>query len=263
MTGRVLPEEAPEPRRESGPRSNSSSTRWQEPAPTPESASTPTRRRRRWPWVVGILAVMAVVAAAFALAWFVPLFRVSTIAVDGARQIDQQSVVDASGLSEDENLLRVNTTDAARGVVGLPRVREATVSRAFPNTVRIDVVERRVVGWINESGQTVLIDERGEPFTDGEPPASAVRLDGVRQDQSEELAGAVAVAATLSDESATLVDFLKVDGPAEYTLHLDDGRTIFWGAPVDNENKAVVLESVLKREGSSWNISNPSLVTVR
>ncbi|WP_018020872.1 cell division protein FtsQ/DivIB [Corynebacterium doosanense] len=263
MTGRVLPEEVPEPKREAGPRSNSSSTRWQEPAPAAESGSTPVRRRRRWPWALGVVAVLAVLAGALALAWFVPIFRVSTIAVDGTRQIDQQSVLDASGLTEGENLLRIDTTDAARGVVSLPRVREATVARAFPDTVRIEVVERRVAAWIDDSGQPVLIDERGEPFSDGEPPESAVRLEGVRQDQTEELAGAVAVAAALSDESARLVDHLRVEGPSAYTLHLDDGRTVFWGAPVDNENKAVALETVLKREGSSWNISNPAMVTVR
>lgn len=266
MTGRVLPGEQPDPEREEVPRTNSSPTHWRSAAPAdiPATGSTPVRRRRRrWPVVLALLVAAVVAAAALAVAWWVPVFRVSTIDVEGARQIGQQAVVDASGIAEGENLLRVDTSDAARGVVSLPRVREATVTRSWPSGVHIDVVERRVVGWIDDGGQPLLIDEQAEPFSDGEPPESAVRLDGVKRDQAEELSGAVAVTAALSEDAARLVDFLSVDGPSAYTLHLTDGRTVFWGAPEDNENKAVALETVLKREGGNWNISNPAMVTSR
>lgn len=262
MTGRVLPPEVPEPRRDTGPRTNSSSTRWS--SPTESAAEEAPARRRRWPRITAAVAALVVLAfAGFALAWFVPVLRVSTIVVEGARQIDRQAVVDASGLTEGENLLHVDTTDAARGVVSLPRVREATVARVLPGSVRIEVSERRVVAWIDDHGQPVLIDERGEPFADGEPPQSAVRLDGVSQDEAAELAGAVDVTAALDDDLAILIDHLSVEGPTSYTLHLRDGRSVFWGDAQDNANKAIALSAVVKRDGGNWNISNPSMVTVR
>ena len=52
-------------------------------------------------------------------------------------------------------------------------------------------------------------------------------------------------------------------GKYTYELRTADGRTVVWGAPEDNENKALALETVLQMDGQRFNIANPQLVTSR
>lgn len=236
---------------------------------TPASAQpdqpspTPSRGKYRLRILVAVLITLAVVVAAAVSVWAFPVFRVSEIAVEGARQVTRDQIIEASGVVEGENLLQVDQVDAASGVVSLPRIREATASRTMPNTVTIDVVERRVVAWLDEGGQPVLIDDTGAPFSDGAPPDTAVRVEGVTQDDAELLDGAVAVTAALSERVAGDIDYLRVGGPSEYVIVLNDGRTALWGSPTDNHNKAVALETVIQRPGQEWDISNPTMVTSR
>lgn len=220
-------------------------------------------RRSRLRWLLATLVAVVVLAGAAVAVWAFPVFTVSEVAVEGNEQVTREQIVEAAGVAEGENLLRVDEVETASHVVGLPRIREATVARSLPDTVTVTVVERRVVAWLDDAGSPVLIDEQGTPFTDGGPPPGAVRIEGVGREDEELLDGAVDVAASLSPETAGVIDHLRVDGPAEYVAVLTDGRSVFWGAPTDNHNKAVALETVIQRPGESWDISNPTMVTSR
>lgn len=267
MSGRVRPaedENVPEEQDRADESTNSSTRAFSAP---PREEARPTARRSKRTYrlriVVAVIAVLAVLAGAAVAVWALPVFRVAEVTVEGNTQVEPAQIIEASGVVEGENLLQIDQVDAASGVVTLPRIREATVSRSLPDAVRIDVVERRVVAWLDQGGQPVLIDDTGAPFVDGEPPQSAVRIEGVTEEDSELLSGAVEVSSSLSEGAADWVDHLRVDGPAEYVLVLTDGRTVNWGAPGDNHNKAIALETVIQRPGETWDISDPTMATSR
>lgn len=235
----------------------------QEPTADHPIEPEPEEPKKRWPIVVAVAAVLAVIAGVVASAFAFPIFTVGTIEVQGTTQLDNEQVLEASGLEEGANLVRVDTNAAARGVVALPRVREATVSRSLPNTVVVEVVERRVVAFLDEPEGPVLIDEQGEPFSDGAPPESAIRVEAISKDDAELLEGAVAIAAALPDGVAKNVDHVSAQSESTYTLYMKDGREIFWGLAEDNHNKAIAVEAIVQREGQRWDVSNPQLVTQR
>lgn len=221
------------------------------------------RKKKRWPTVVAIFAVLAVICGAVASVFAFPVFTVNNVVVEGNNQVDTEQIIDATAVEVGVNLLNVDTNAAARGVVSLPRIREATVSRSLPDALTVTVTERRVVAWTDDGGEPLLIDDTGEPFADGAPPESAVRLDGVDPEDQELLRGAVDLTGALSDEVGAAVDHLSADSESTYTLHLADGRTVFWGLAEDNHNKAIAVEAILSREGGEWDVSNPQLVTQR
>ena len=74
---------------------------------------------------------------------------------------------------------------------------------------------------------------------------------------------AVEAVAALPAPIREKVTTLEIADRYSLTFHTKDEKTIFWGASEDNKNKAIAFEDVLKLEGESWNISNPSLVTRR
>lgn len=220
-------------------------------------------RSRMWKIIAAVVVVVVLLAAAIAALFAFPIFTVKNVAVEGNQQLEDQQIVDATGIEPGENLMQVDTTAAARGVVGMPRVREATASRSFPSEITVTVVERRVIAWLEEGDEPTLIDDQAEAFHDGAPPESAVRLEGMDGSDTELLEGAIAIAGALSDPVGEAVEHISAESVNAYQLQLNDGRTVFWGRAVDNDNKALAVETVLQREGGEWDVSNPQMIVQR
>lgn len=223
------------------------------------------QRRGRGGRRIALLVVAAVAVAAIAavVVWAFPVFKVSAIEVTGNERVTEETVWELTGVPEGENLLRVDTVAAASGVVSDPWVSAATVTRQLPSTLKVELEERTVVAYREGDDGPVLIDSEGTPFIVGAPPEGSVLVAGDAADDESVLAGAVDIAAAIPAEVREQVATLEAESPRSYTFVLHDGRRVYWGASTDNANKALAMETVLHRDGSEWDISNPELVTVR
>lgn len=203
-------------------------------------------------------AMVALFAALCATIPFTPLMSVDDIAVEGAVNLPEEEVRDLAGISTGTPLGKVDARGAAQSIASNPWIDSATVSRDWPNGIDVAVTEHEPVAWVDIDGQPHLIDREGNDFIVAPPPPGAVeiRTDG-------EFADAVQVASSISDVARPRVRAIEADGEYGYKLLLDDDRVVRWGAPVDNANKALALETVLQMEGREFNISNPELVTSR
>lgn len=210
---------------------------------------------------VGAVALVALVAAA--VVWLFPIFKVTSFEVEGNEHVAAEDAEQASGVAAGSNLVRLNAREAAHGVASLSWVESATVSRAFPSTVHISVVEHEAVAYVEDGGRTVLVDDKGKEFVEDTPPKEAIQLTGRTESGSPEMQAAVDAVSALPAEVRTRVKTLEIEDTYSLTFVTEDEKTIFWGAAEDNANKAIAFEDVLQLEGDSWNISNPSLVTRR
>lgn len=213
-----------------------------------------------------VLAVTALVAGlllVIGVLWTFPVLRVSDITVSGSEHTPEELIVEATGVSPGDNLVRVDTGAAALGVADQPWVRSATVNRNWPSTLEVVVTERRAVMFSLESDGHHLIDEKGVPFVIDAPPEGAVEITGDRREDPETLSGIAEVLESMPEHVRGMMKAVDAPGPHALTLLLHDGRTVFWGSSGDNHDKSLALEVVLQREGEHWNISHPAMVTVR
>lgn len=210
---------------------------------------------------VGVVLLVAVIAAA--AVWLFPILTVKSFEVVGNDHVAAEDVEQASGVAKGSNLARLDAREAAQGVASLPWVESATVSRAFSSTVHIEITEHEAVAFVRNGGTTVLVDNHGKEFVEDEAPPEAVELTGSTDSGSPEMQAAVEAVAALPAPIREKVTTLEIADRYSLTFHTKDEKTIFWGASEDNKNKAIAFEDVLKLEGESWNISNPSLVTRR
>lgn len=214
------------------------------------------RRKKILLGVAGLLVTLLVLVG---LIWALPILRVSGYAVTGNVHTPEEQIIEATGVAEGDNLARVDAGRAARGVADLPWVHSATVSRGWPGTLEVAITERRAVLYTREADGEHLIDEGGVPFIIDIPPAGAVEVTG----EPESFGGIAEAVTALPDHVRDMVASVDAPGPHELTLHLRDGRTVYWGASQNNHDKAVAMQTVIQREGQHWNVSNPTMVTVR
>ncbi|MDK6685627.1 FtsQ-type POTRA domain-containing protein, partial [Escherichia coli] len=81
------------------------------------------------------------IAIVAAVVWFSPWLVVKNIDVEGVVHGDKDAIVEASGISENQKLIRLDTDASARSVAGQPWVDSVTVSRSWPQGVTISVRE--------------------------------------------------------------------------------------------------------------------------
>ena len=90
------------------------------------------------------------------------------VLVVGRRETDRGELLAAVGLKRGDTILTFDVDEARSRIEGLPWVKSAQVERAFPDAIRITIVEREPLAlWQNE-GRLQLIDIEGRPIRSGD-----------------------------------------------------------------------------------------------
>lgn len=135
-------------------------------------------KRRRSPLrpLRNLLAVVAVAVVPTALLT-TPHLAVGKVEVVGAHELSGRDVVAVAGIRKGQNLLLVPKAAVERRVSYLPVVEKVRVRRVLPDTVRVEVTERRAAAVLRIGDKSVLVDRSKVPFRTvrpGERPALRV-----------------------------------------------------------------------------------------
>jgi cell division protein FtsQ len=223
-------------------------------------------KRRRWAIVATSIAGLLVgVWAAF----FSPLLAVRDVRVVGGNHTTEADIAAAAGLSTDDNLLLVSTSEIATKAETLPWVRDAEVSRKLPGTVVVRVSERRAAMLLALSDARWLIDRdghvlgtaaRGEdlPILSGFDPGDVAPGMSLSLPQAN---AAMRVWRSLPKGLASHVVAVFAPTPHRISLSLDTSTTVRYGSPSGAAAKNAVLRALLARVRAQG--SAPAYIDVR
>ncbi|MET0189695.1 MAG: FtsQ-type POTRA domain-containing protein, partial [Pseudonocardia sediminis] len=242
--------------------------------PARPSAETARYRRRR---IVAGLVVAAVLLAALAAGGWWALGRfgpsVSEVRVTGNRAVTTADVRAAADVEPGTPLASVDTAGVQARVSGIPGVATVEVGRSWPDALTVAVTERTPVAVVDAPGGRRLVDATGLAYRSAPPEVPRLPLlvlPRVTPDDPATLAAVgllTALPVPVRDQVETVVT-----GPGGTTLELTltEGRRVLWGrwSPTDTQasetaRKAAIVGPLLSREGSVYDVSSPSLPTVR
>ncbi|HEY6570846.1 MAG TPA: FtsQ-type POTRA domain-containing protein [Candidatus Limnocylindrales bacterium] len=156
-------------------------------------------------------------------------FSMRRLDVSGVTWTSEDAVLAALAIPDGQNLFTLHTGDLIDRLTVLPAIRDASITIALPDEVRVDVAERvALLAW-EVDGQRYLVDEDGLLFArvDETTPAAADRLPFV--DDHRVAAGALTVGATLDpvilDAARRLGSLRPADlgtSAASLAIRLDD-----------------------------------------
>jgi cell division protein FtsQ len=223
------------------------------------------RLRAALPWAVGA----GVVAVAGVLLWIVygtAVLGVRDVRVVGTDFLTPLQVQQAAAVPMREPLARVDLDKVRARVRGLAPVDKAVVSRSWPGTIKIEVVERTPVAAVPAGPeQWTLIDGAGVAYRsvsrqpDGLPLAQlAAPGPGDVNTRS-----ALTVLSSLTGDLREQLVGISVQAPAQIKLVLRNNRTVVWGDDTQSATKAQVATALLKRKGDTIDVSAPNVVTIR
>jgi cell division protein FtsQ len=231
------------------------------------------RRAARWrrirPYLLGFLAI-GLVAGGVWLVWFSDVLTVRDVRVQGMTTLSAKSIRDRADVPIGVQLARIDRDVIATRVAQMERIKHVEVGRRWPNTVRIEVEERKPVGWVMSAGWIRQVDRDGIDFRT--LPTEPQNLIEIRVESTDPRRRQQALEA-----AARVITFLRAHAPdllrdAEYVsaaskdsirLELDGDRTVVWGSVERPEKKLTVLRALLRIRAERYDVSAPEQPTTR
>jgi len=233
---------------------------------TPKTEQPAGSGRRRWPLFVGLAAILAVFAGLGYVVFVSPLLGVKSVSVTGATDELTSKVKAAVNIADGTPLARIDLDAVAAEVEAVPEVFAVEVARGWPNALNIDVTPRVPVAVTSANGQLWLLDRTGDPYLAvAAPPAgmTLVQLVAPGTGDAATLA-AVTVVQALTPEFRTQVTELSARTAFDVELTLTDGKKVLWGEATQSAEKMQILPALLAaKDGSNYDITDPTLVSVR
>lgn len=226
----------------------------------PEGTARPGRNKKVFLAAVAALGVLAVLVV---VAYFVPLLSVKEVKVEGAQHADPAAVSESAEISAGDNMLRVDTAGAAQRVSQVPWIDKVTVSRSWPNTISIEVVENKAVGYVMDGDTPNAVSADGRVFLQGAQPEGVPEFERAKLEDTAAIAAAAEAVAALPDDLRGQLERVEVPDAESVALFFPEGREVYWGSSERADEKAEATRIVLTREGARWNVSNPAMPTVR
>src|SRR5262249_31903465 len=130
--------------------------------------------RRRLRWMIGVIVLAALAAAAWAVTHS-SLLDVERIRVTGTQQATPRQVRLAARVKPGDAILFIDTGAIARRVERVAWVDKARVERSLGGEVDIHVTERRPVAWVRRAPDRVALVRRRRGGAPRPPPPPADR----------------------------------------------------------------------------------------
>lgn len=226
---------------------------------------SPRRIRHPWRWLAGLIGTLALTGAALWILYFSAVLGVREVQVSGEQTLSAEAIREIAAIGPQSPLARLDSEAVAGRVGTIPQVESVTVTRSWPSTVRIELVERSPRAVVETDTGWWLVDRFGVLFAQvSEPPPGVppLEVDSAGPEDRSTLA-AISVLDALPGELREQVQRLSAQSPDSVVLHLAGGRTVIWGSARDSARKARVLTGLLGQEGATIDVSSPSAVVIR
>ena len=208
--------------------------------------------------VLVVAVVLALLAGSLWVVYYSNALVTKRVNVIGTRDLNPVQVSFTAQVPVGVPLARQDLDAISERVTTMPAIDAATVTRSWPNTITVSVIERQPVFAVLQPDGYLVVDKHGVAYqTQPTPPPKAVLADVNPQDQP--LLGEIAVVATAMPEKLSRkVKLITASSRDSITLLLGSGRTVAWGSSADSELKAQVVMALLKRKPqSSIDVSSP------
>jgi cell division protein FtsQ len=216
------------------------------------------------PWTL----IGATVAATAVVSWIIfasPVFGVRQVEITGVGLLTEAEVNEAAGVQLGMPLARVDTGGVHDRIARLPAAESVEVTRGWPSTLHLKVIERIPVAVVKQDNVFLVFDRFGVQFIVAPaPPADTVEVllpQNMPADRA--MRDALKVIKSLTVELRAQLVRLVVTGPAGIQLTLQKDRMVTWGDAEESELKAKVATALLTQKGKRIDVSVPEIVTIQ
>lgn len=199
--------------------------------------------------------------------YFSSLLGLQHIEVSGEQNLSEATVRDILAIPVGTPLALVDIEAAESALELIDQIESAEVTRGWPDTLVITVLERSPLAAVSISGTTWLLDRFGVLFAQVSVlPPGLVWLQVATPSATDDatMAGLEVIQALDASIRSVLATVRAANGN-EIELDLVDGRRVIWGGPENSARKATVLSGLLAGGvlASVYDVRSPTSAVLR
>lgn len=172
-------------------------------------------------------------------------FRITSVAINGRKQLTQDEVLAIGGVNGHSSLLFLDAASVREKLKANPWIAEATVLKLYPGHLKIDIVERKAFALWQRAGQLSVIADDGavlEPYVS----RSFLTLPLVVGKGAETHAKDFLALLSHYPQVGSVTKAAVFVGERRWNLRLNDGLDI--RLPENNAGNALAILSTLDKE---------------
>lgn len=220
------------------------------------------RRRKALAFIV-IAFMLALLGASVWGVYYSSALVTKSVNVIGTHKLTRTQVSLAAQIPLGVPLARQDLDAIAQRTTTLAAIESAAITRDWPSTITVTVVERRPVLAVRQSSGYVVVDKSGVAYQTQSVLPPEVVLAEVDLGDNQLLREVATVAAALPLKLRGKVDRITAGSRDSITLVLGSGRIVTWGSSSDSELKAQVVNALLKQKPKSGiDVSSPHNPTI-
>lgn len=201
-----------------------------------------------------------VIGAAVYAATASPLFRARTLNVEGGGKLGSSQILHLAQVDTNTNLLWLSGAAVSARLTASPWVKSATVSKSYPSTLTISVVERSAVAAVRsgDSWVSVAADGTGLEMNDKLPvglPQIVGAAGPAIGHAAAETTPAATAAGVMNTTTRSQVERIVIAADGTLRLSLAAGGRVDYGPPTALKEKADALSGIL-----TWALENHSRI---
>jgi len=238
-----------------------------------QHAARPKQALRRSRIIAGLVSTIILTVVAV-IVYFSPAFQIKSVEVLGGWHLNSSHLTELAQIPANTTLLRLDTRDVAERVALDPWVAEVKISREFPSTLTVSIVERQPAAmvvlagadtttgrgvWILASdgvwlGEVISIDQD----THGIESSQLVRIIDVpdtllpvagQTAEDPSITNALAIAVGISTPMKAMVDYISAPSVVQTTLYLSNNVEVVFGSADDVSAKEAVINQLIAEYG--------------
>jgi cell division protein FtsQ len=222
-----------------------------------------SRRRRKALVFIAIALVVTLLGASAWGIYYSSALVTKRVNVIGTHKLTRTQVSLAAQIPLGIPLARQDLDAIAERTTTLPAIESAAITRDWPSTITVTVVERRPVLAVRQSSGYVLVDKAGVAYQTQPVLPSEVVLAEVNPGDPPLLSEVATVAAALPLKLRGKVDRITAGSRDSIALVMRSGLLVNWGSSSDSELKAQVVNALLKQKPkSAIDVSSPHNPTI-
>lgn len=248
-------------------RKNKSKTNIQEPSKSSKlkKKRTNTTIAKKTPQrIIKIITIFILIIILGIFLLSTSLFNIKTINVLGNNKISDNKIISLSSLELYTNIFRFKKSEIIENIKENAYIESVKITRKYPNTVNINVVEREVSYMLQFADSYVYINNQGYMLDISNEKLEVPILVGFTTDLSNIKAGNRINVDDLekmntvikiyevakSNELNELITKIDISNSKNYTIELEsEGKTVYLGECVDYsdlKNRMIYLKSILE-----------------
>ena len=173
-------------------------------------------------------------------------FDIKSVSIAGAQELTQAEILGIAGVRPRNSLLLLDAAALRARLKAIPLIKEASVSKLYPNRLMIEIEERKPFALWQKDGMVQLVAKDGTPIDDMHDARFEKLPLVVGDGANAQIASYVAILDAAGELRGRIRAGMYVSG-RRWTLKMDNGIVI--ALPEENPGEAIARLAGLEHDG--------------